>query len=181
MRDIRTRRRFSGHPPPGSFRPSTSVIYVSLLSCCSDCDLGELVVELPASDSVQDSIQSGRASQSGCSVRKSSRQCVIPLSRAKGGPVAVPARPRATLDAARANDVTERRRRCVHPAPNLQYPRGLPCGLGRPCVVEAVQVALTPRIRPRGVQRSGGYHGPGGDLCRLRVGQVSRSREVDGC
>jgi hypothetical protein len=67
------RRRFSGHPAPGSLRPSTSVIYLSLLGFCSDCDLGEVVVELPASDLVQDAIQSVGAFQSGCSVRKSSR------------------------------------------------------------------------------------------------------------
>jgi len=74
------------------------------------------------------------------------------------------ARPRATVVAAQTNDLTERRRRCVHPAPNLQYPRGLSCVLGRPCVVGAVQVAPTPRIRPREVQRSGGgseAHGAG--------------------
>jgi hypothetical protein len=49
------------------------VIYSSLLGFCSDCDLGEVVVELPASDLVQDAIQSVGAFQSGCSVRKSSR------------------------------------------------------------------------------------------------------------
>ena len=67
------RRRFSGHPAPGSLHPSTSVICSSLLGFCSDCDLGEVVVELTASDLVQDAIQSVGAFQSGCSVRKSSR------------------------------------------------------------------------------------------------------------
>ena len=45
----------------------------------------------------------------------------------------------------------ESRRRCVRAASTLQY-SGAVMRLGRPCL-EAVQVAPTPRIRPREVQR----------------------------
>jgi len=115
-------RRFSRHPPPGSLRPSTSVIYSNLLSFCSVCDLGEIVVDLPASDLVQDAMRPARAFHGSRSVPRPPWRCVLPLSRATGGPVAVLARPRATVVAAQTNDAVraERRRRCVHPAPNMQ-------------------------------------------------------------
>ena len=43
--------------------------------------------------------------------------------------------------------LTERRRRCAHAAPIWQH-SGPAVRLGRPCVVGAVQVAPTPRLRP---------------------------------
>jgi hypothetical protein len=71
-------------------------------------------------------------------------------------PVDLLAKPRATGRCeARVAVLTERRRRCVHPAPILPY-SGAVMRLGRPCVVGAVQVAPTPRIRPREVPRHGG-------------------------
>jgi hypothetical protein len=59
----------------------------------------------------------------------------------------------------------ERRRRCVHPAPILPY-SGDVMRLGRPCVVGAGQVAPTPRIRPREVQRCGGSEAHGASKSR---------------
>ncbi len=56
---------------------------------------------------------------------------------------------------ARVAVLTERRRRCAHPAPILPH-SGAFMRLGRPCVVGAVQVAPTPRIRPREVPRHRG-------------------------
>ena len=73
-------------------------------------------------------------------------------------PVDLLAKPRATgRCAARVAVLTERRGRCFHPAPIWQH-SGPATGmrLGRPCVFEAVQVAPTPRIRPREVPRHGG-------------------------
>jgi hypothetical protein len=61
--------------------------------------------------------------------------------------------------------LTERRRGCVHPAPILQH-SGDAMRLGRPCVVGAVQVAPTPRIRPRGVQRCSGSEAHGASKSR---------------
>ena len=78
-------------------------------------------------------------------------------------PVNLLAKPRATGRCeARVAVLTERRRRCAHAAPILQH-SGAVMRLGRPCVVGAVQVAPTPRIRPRGVQRCSGSeaHGAG--------------------
>jgi hypothetical protein len=71
-------------------------------------------------------------------------------------PVNLLANPRATGRCeARVAVLTERRRRCAHPAPILPY-SGAGMRLRRPCVVGAVQVAPTPRIRPREVPRHGG-------------------------
>ena len=56
---------------------------------------------------------------------------------------------------ARVAVLTVRRRRCAHAAAILQH-SGAFMRLGRPCVVGAVQVAPTPRIRPREVPRHGG-------------------------
>jgi hypothetical protein len=61
--------------------------------------------------------------------------------------------------------LTERRRRCVHPALILQY-SGEVMRLGRPCVFGAVQVAPTTRIRPREVQRYGGNEAHGASKSR---------------
>ena len=65
------------------------------------------------------------------------------------------AKPRATGRCeARVAVLTERRRRSAHAAPILQH-SGTLMRLGRPCVVGSVQVAPTPRIRPREVNRCG--------------------------
>ena len=74
-----------------------------------------------------------------------------------GDPVAVLSRPQATVAAAQTDDPVraERRRRCILAASNWQY-SGANMRLGRPYVFGAVQVAPTPRIRPREVQRCGG-------------------------
>ena len=71
-------------------------------------------------------------------------------------PVDLLAKPRATDRCeARVAVLTERRRRSAHAAPILQH-SGTLMRLGRPCVVGSVQVAPTPRIRPREVKRCGG-------------------------
>ncbi len=63
------------------------------------------------------------------------------------------ANPRATGRCeARVPVLTERRRRWAHAAPIWQH-SGAAVRSGRPCVVGAVQVAPTPRIRPREVPR----------------------------
>ena len=61
--------------------------------------------------------------------------------------------------------MTERRRRCAHPAPILPY-SGPAMRMGRPVVVGAVQVAPTPRIRPREVKRCGGSESHGASKSR---------------
>ena len=66
---------------------------------------------------------------------------------------------------ARVAVLTERRRRCAHPAPILPY-SGPAMRLGRPCVVGAGQVAPTPRIRPREVKRCGGSEAHGASKSR---------------
>ena len=76
-------------------------------------------------------------------------------------PVDRPAKPRTIGRCeARVAVLTERRRRCVHPAPIWQH-SGADVHLERPCVVGAVQVAPTPRIRPPEVprHRGGEAHG----------------------
>jgi hypothetical protein len=76
-------------------------------------------------------------------------------------PVDLLAKPRVTGRCeARYAVLTERRRRCVRPSPILQY-SGAVIRLGGPCVVGVVQVASTPRIRPRGLQRYGGSEAHG--------------------
>jgi hypothetical protein len=76
------------------------------------------------------------------------------------------AKPRATGRCqARDAVLTERRRRCVHPAPIWQHAGYAMC-LGSPCVVGAVQVAPTPRIRPREVPRHGGGEAHGASKSR---------------
>ena len=78
----------------------------------------------------------------------------------------MPAKPRA-IGRCEASDavLTERRRRCLHPAPILQH-SGTLMRLERPCVVGAVQVAPTPRIRPREVPRHGGSEAHGASKSR---------------
>jgi hypothetical protein len=66
---------------------------------------------------------------------------------------------------ARVVVLTERRRRCVHPAPILRY-SGPAMRLGRPVVVWAGQIAPTPRIRPREVARRGGSEAHGASNSR---------------
>ena len=66
---------------------------------------------------------------------------------------------------ARDASLTERRRRCVRPAPIMPY-SGAAVRLGRPCVVGAVQVAPTPRIRPREVPRHRGSEAHGASKSR---------------
>jgi len=66
---------------------------------------------------------------------------------------------------ARDTVLTERRGRYVHPAPILQY-SGDAMRLGRPCVVGAVQIAPTRRIRPREVPRDGGSEAYGASKSR---------------
>ena len=81
-------------------------------------------------------------------------------------PVNLLAKPRATGRCeARVAVLTERRRRSAHAAPILQH-SGTPMRLGRPCVVGAVQVAPTPRIRPREVKRCGGSEAHGASKSR---------------
>jgi len=81
-------------------------------------------------------------------------------------PVDLPAKPRTIGRCeVRVAVLTERRRHCVHPAPILQH-SGAFMRLGRSCVVGAVQVAPTPRIRPRGVQRCGGSEAHGASKSR---------------
>ena len=76
------------------------------------------------------------------------------------------AKPRATGRCeARDAVLTERRRRCAHPGPILPY-SGAVMSLGRPCVFGAVQVAPTPRIRPREVPRHGGSEADGASKSR---------------
>ena len=78
------------------------------------------------------------------------------------------AKPRATgRFEVRVAVLTERRRRCAHPAPILpsRY-SGPTMRLGRPVVVGAVQVAPTPRIRPREVPRHGGSEAHGASKSR---------------
>ncbi len=59
-------------------------------------------------------------------------------------PVDLPAKPRATGRCeARVAVLTERRRRCVHPAPILPYSRTI-LRLGRPCVVGGLGRFLLP-------------------------------------
>jgi hypothetical protein len=81
-------------------------------------------------------------------------RCITSHSASR--PVDLLAKPRAIGRCeARAAVLTERRRYCVHPAPILQY-SGAVMRLGPPCVVGAVQIAPTPRIRPREVPRHRG-------------------------
>ena len=76
------------------------------------------------------------------------------------------AKPRATGRCeARVAVLTERRRRCAHAAPIWQH-SGAAVRLGRPGVVGAVQVAPTPRIRLREVQRCGGGEAHGASNSR---------------
>ena len=76
------------------------------------------------------------------------------------------AKPRATGRCeARVAVLTERRRRCAHPAPIWQHFGPVMC-LGRPCVVGAVQVSPTPRIRPREVPRHRGSEAHGASKSR---------------
>ena len=81
-------------------------------------------------------------------------------------PVDLPVKPRATGRCeARVAVLTERRRRSAHAAPILQH-SGTLMRLGRPCVVGPVQVAPTPRIRPREVNRCGGSEAHGASKSR---------------
>ena len=81
-------------------------------------------------------------------------------------PVNLLPKPRATGRCeARVAVLTERRRRCFHPAPILPY-SGAGMRLRRPCVVGAVQVAPTPRIRPRETPRHGGSEAHGASKSR---------------
>ena len=81
-------------------------------------------------------------------------------------PVDLLAKPRATGRCeARVAVLTERRRRCAHAAAILQH-SGAFMRLGRPCVVGAVQVAPTPRIRPREVPRHRGSEAHGASNSR---------------
>ena len=81
-------------------------------------------------------------------------------------PVDLLAKPRATGRCeARDAVLTERRRCCVHPAPIWQH-SGAVVRLGRPCVIGAVQVAPTPRLRPREVKRCGGGEAHGASNSR---------------
>jgi hypothetical protein len=97
---------------------------------------------------------SARAS---CSDRRSHTQTSAPSAVAHAASPALDllAKPRATGRCqARDAVLTERGQRCVHPAPILQH-SGAVMRLGRPCVVGAVQVAPTPRIRSREAPRHG--------------------------
>ena len=81
-------------------------------------------------------------------------------------PVNLLANPRATGRCeARVAVLTERPRRCAHAAPILQH-SGTLMRFGRPCVFGAVQVAPTPRIRPREVKRCGGGEAHGASNSR---------------
>ena len=81
-------------------------------------------------------------------------------------PVDLLAKPRATGRCeARVAVLTEQRRRCAHAAPIWQN-SGPAVRLGRPCVVGAVQVAPTPRLRPREVPRHLGSEAHGASNSR---------------